>query len=126
MVRPLRLATFYLFAVFLSGCGSQQFRLANDGTSAGVPRYVELLREKQVANLHFPAGLYSLYATDNKGFYYRAPYPIRQNTDIGAVSRNGGVYVSRRNNEKIRGYIFFAGALTHVGDLSKVPHRFRE
>ena len=87
---------------------------------------MELLKEKQVATLHFPAGVYSFYAVDDIGTYYRAPRPVIQRTGGGSVPRNGGIFVSRRDRNKLRGYIFYAGALTHVGNLSRVPHQFRD
>jgi hypothetical protein len=66
------------------------------------------LSDKQVANLHFPAGVYSFYAVDDTGWYYRAPRPVIQH--------------NRTRTSRLRGYIFYAGALTHVGDLSHAPH----
>jgi len=83
---------------------------------------VDLQREKQVANLHFPRGLYSFYAVDDNGFYYRAPRPVLQHVSGRTVSRDGGIFVEKRNPQKLRGYIFLAGALTHVGNLSRTPH----
>jgi hypothetical protein len=110
-------------AIFvLCSCANHHFRLRAEGPPAHAPRYVELLAEKQVATLHFPAGLYSFYAVDDTGTYYRSPRPVIQRTGGGSVRRNGGVYVSRRHPTKMRGYVFYAGALTHVGDLSAVPH----
>jgi hypothetical protein len=109
----------------LCGCANPHFRVATQAPPAGTPRYVELLHEKQVATLHFPAGLYSFYAIDDKGYYYRAPRPIIRHTGGASVSHDGGIFLSRRDNKKMRGYIFYAGALTHVGNLSHVPHQFR-
>jgi hypothetical protein len=96
-----------------------------EGPPADAPGYVVLERETQIATLHFPAGAYSFYAVDDKGYYYRAPQKIVQHTGGGSVFREGGIFVSRRNLKKLRGYIFFAGALAHVGNLSHAPHQFR-
>src|SRR5438874_703318 len=115
----------WTLAFLLSSCANHHFRIAPEGPAPTSPRYVELLADKQVANLHFPAGIYSFYGLDNTGWYYRAPRPILQHTGGGTVARNGGIYASKRNRHKLRAYVFYAGALTHVGDLSRTPHAFR-
>src|SRR5438067_407992 len=118
---------FYLLLfTLLCSCANHHFRIPAEGPPPNSPRYVELLKEKQVATLHFPAGVYSFYAVDDIGTYYRAPRPVIQRTGGGSVPRNGGIFVSRRDRNKLRGYIFYAGALTHVGNLSRVPHQFRD
>jgi hypothetical protein len=109
-----------------TACANQHFRVVSGGPPHGVARYVELTKEKHVATLHFPPGLYSFYAADDKGYYYRASRPILQHTGGTSVARRGGVFVSKQNSEKLRGYVFYAGALTHVGDLSGAPHAFRD
>ncbi len=88
-------------------------------------QYLELESEAAAATVHFPAGIYTLYANDSNGFYYRAPRKIYQHTGGGSVPHEGGVYVRKSNPDNIRGYVFMAGALTHVGNLSNVQHRFR-
>jgi hypothetical protein len=42
------------------------------------------------------------------------------------VSREGGVFVSKRNPKKLRGYVFWTGALTHVGNFSRKKHQFHD
>jgi hypothetical protein len=111
-------------AFLLCSCANHHFKVATGRPPAATPRYVELLTERQVATLHFPAGIYSFYAVDDIGLYYRAPRPIIQHTGGASVARKGGIFVSKRNPKKLRGYVFYAGALTHVGDLSHVPHVF--
>jgi hypothetical protein len=111
--------------LLFSSCANHHFRVPANGPPANAPRYVELLREKQVANLHFPTGLYSFYALDDKGFYYRSSRAIVQRTANSSVLRKGGIFISNRNRKKVRGYVFLAGSITHVGDLSRVPHEFR-
>jgi len=113
-------------AFLLFSCANTHFQVASGGPPQGTPRYVELLREKQVATLHFPVGVYSFYAIDDKGFYYRAPRPVIEHTRRGSVPHNGGIFVNKQNPNKLRGYIFYFGALTHVGDLSRTPHQFRD
>ena len=127
-VRESIAGTFLLsgLAVLLCSCANHHFRIPPDGPPATSPRYVELSGAKQVATLHFPAGIYSFYAVDDTGWYYRAPRPIIEHTGGGrARPRNGGIFVSKRNPKKLRGYVFYAGALTHVGDLSEAAHAFQ-
>lgn len=105
----------------LSACaGSSHPRLVSPSEGPPSRRYLELSREKQIATLHFPAGVYTLDAVDKIGYYYRAPRKIRE----GYALRDGGIFVSKRNPNKLRGYVFRAGAITHVGNLSGVKHRF--
>ena len=86
-------------------------------------RYLELYRGKQVATLHFPAGVYTLSAADKIGYYYRAPRKILEQ---GSIGRDGGIFVSKRDPNKLRGYIYRAGAITHVGNFSGTKYRFIE
>lgn len=92
---------------------------------APTAHYLELESEASAATLHFPAGLYTLYASDSNGYYYRAPRKIIQHTGAGSVSHTGGIYVRKRNPDNLRGYVYIAGALTHVGNFSGVAHQFR-
>jgi hypothetical protein len=109
-----------------SACANHHFHVPAEGPPSDAPRFVELRADRQVATLHFPAGTYSFYAVDNVGYYYRAPRKIIQRTGGASVPRNGGIFVSKRDPKRLRGYIFFAGALTHVGNLSDAPHEFRD
>lgn len=112
-----------VLATLLSSCaGSSNPRLVSPSEGPPARRYLELSREKQIAMLHFPAGVYTLNAIDKIGYYYRAPRQIRE----GALLRDGGIFVSKRNPNKLRGYVWRAGAITHVGNLSGVRHRFIE
>jgi len=113
-----------LFTFLFCSCGSQHFRVPAAGPPRAAPRYVQLDAETQVATLHFPPGLYSFYAMDDKGYYYRAPRSIIQHTGGRSLPRNGGIFVDKRSLRKLRGYIYYAGALTHVGDLSKAHYAF--
>ena len=109
-----------------SSCANHHFRVLAEGPPGNVPRFVDLERETQIATLHFPRGPYSFYAVDDKGYYYRAPRQIVQRTGGSSVLRNGGIFVNKRNPKKLRGFVFFAGALTHVGNLSHAPHQFKD
>ena len=114
----LLLSTSYFL---ISGCaGSSHPRLVSPSEGPIAPRYLELYREKQIATLHFPAGIYTLSAVDKIGYYYRASRKI---TAHGSVALNGGIFVSKRDPQKLRGYVYRAGTITHVGNLSHVKHR---
>jgi hypothetical protein len=121
-VRRLLLSTF-AFLLF-SSCANHHFRV--EGPTSNAPRHVELFAETQVATLHFPPGTYSFYALDDVGYYYRAPQKIVQHTGGSSVLRDGGIYVNKRDPRKLRGYVYLSGALTHVGDLSRARHQFRD
>src|SRR4051812_23831918 len=126
MRTALRFVSVITALLCFAACANHHFRVASEGPPPGVPRYLELFRERQVATLHFPAGVYAFYAVDDTGIYYRAPRSIVRHTGGVPVRRNGGIFVSKRNPKKLRGYIFYAGALTHVGDLSRAPNEFRD
>ncbi|HEY6069764.1 MAG TPA: hypothetical protein VIU85_00215 [Chthoniobacterales bacterium] len=91
--------------------------------SVGTPRYLELDSTKQVATLHFPAGVYALSAVDKIGYYYRAPRKIGERVGSRSVGLDGGIFVSKRDPQKLRGYVYRAGAITHVGNFSHAKHR---
>jgi hypothetical protein len=128
LLRRAVISTFYfiLSTFLLASCANHHFRIPAEGAPTGSPHYVELLAEKQVATLHFPAGWYFFYAVDDTGTYYRSLRPIIQHTGGGSVRQNGGLYVTKRSPQKLRGYIFYAGKLTQIGDLTRVPHVFRD
>ena len=83
-------------------------------------------REQRVATLHFPAGSYYLYAADEVGYYYRAPRKIIEHTAAGSIFHDGGMYVRKNNPRRMRGYVFRAGALTHVGNFAAPRPEFRD
>src|SRR3984893_15273373 len=112
------LSTFYFL---LSSCaGSSHPRLITPSEGPSSPRYLEIYSERRVATLHFPAGVYTLDAVDKIGYYYRAPGKI---SETGSAWHDGGIFVSKRDSNKLRGYVWRAGAITHVGNLSHVRHR---
>ncbi|MGH8101113.1 MAG: hypothetical protein ACREIW_07430 [Chthoniobacterales bacterium] len=111
----------------LSSCaGSRHYHALPAEAAPSIARYLELNRPVHVATLHFPAGVYSLQAADDAGYYYAAPRSIVQHTAAGLVFRNGGVYVSKRDPRKLRAYVYWGGALTHLGNFSRARHEFRE
>ena len=123
----LTLQRFSLLAalsLLLAACANHHFRVAAEGPPGNAPRYVVLEKEKQIATLHFPAGTYTFYAVDDAGYYYRAPRKVLQHSGGASWPRDGGIFVSKRDMTRLRGYIYLAGSLTHVGNLSRVPHQF--
>jgi len=86
----------------------------------------EIYSELHAATLHFPAGVYTLNAVDKIGYYYRAPRKIAEHVGGGSLWRGGGIFVSKRNPQKLRGYVYRAGTITHVGNFSGVKHTFRD
>jgi len=86
----------------------------------------EIYSELHAATLHFPAGVYTLNAVDKIGYYYRAPRKIAEHVGGGSLWREGGIFVSKRNPQKLRGYVYRAGTITHVGNFSGVKHTFRD
>lgn len=123
----IRLVVTLIVALFLAGCaGSRHYHSIPAEGPPSAPRYLELRSGASVATLHFPAGLYSLSAADDVGYYYAAPQKIVQRTAAGSTSRNGGIYVNKRDPRKLRGYVIWGGARTHIGNLSRVRHEFRD
>src|SRR5438128_12607222 len=112
------------FALLLSSCvGSSHPRLVSPSEGPIAPRYLEIYSEQHVATLHFPPGVYTLSAVDKIGYYYRAPRKIAEHAGAGSFGREGGIFVSKRNPQKLRGYVFRAGTITHVGNFSRAKHR---
>lgn len=116
-----------LIAVVLTSCaGSRHYHSIPAEGPPSTPRYLEIQKEVSASTLHFPPGVYSLSAADDVGYYYSAPRKITQHTAAGSRSRDGGIYVNKRDPRKLRGYVILAGARTHVGNLSRVKHEFRD
>jgi hypothetical protein len=116
-----------LFAILLSGCaGGRHFQAIPAEGPSPAPRYLELYSEVQTATLHFPAGVYTLNAVDKIGYYYGAPRKIAEHLGAGSTWHDGGIFVSKRNPGKLRGYVYRAGALTHVGNFSGTKHQLHD
>jgi hypothetical protein len=122
MQRDIPLFLLSTLAFLLSSCaGSSHPQPISPSEGQPTGRYLELYREKQIATLHFPAGVYTLSAADKIGYYYRAPRKILEQ---GSIGRDGGIFVSKRDPNKLRGYVYRAGAITHVGNFSRAKYRF--
>jgi hypothetical protein len=114
-------------AFFLVSCGGSPHprAISEGGRTGSAPQFIELRREVRANTLHFPVGVYSLSASDKIGYYYRAPRKILQHTAASSVPRDGGIFVSKRNRAKVRGYIYLGGAAVHVGNFSHADYAFR-
>jgi hypothetical protein len=112
--------------LLLSSCANRHFEIVAEGPPRNAPRYVDLLSGVQVATLHLPAGSYSFYAVDDLGYYYRAPRQILERTAGASVFHDGGLYVSKKAPKRVRAYVYRAGAITHVGNVSRARYEFRD
>jgi hypothetical protein len=84
---------------------------------------VELRSETHASTIHFPRGLYSLDTEDHNGYYYRGR--VYERAFGGRYPRDGGIFVSKRNQRKLRGYVIMPSGITHVGNLSGADYQFR-
>src|SRR5436853_7676408 len=94
---------FNILVVFLfSACaGSSHPRIVTPSEGPIAPRYLELYRDKQIATLHFPAGVYTLSAADKIGYYYRAPRKIGEHRAAGSLGHDGGIFVRKRHAQNM-------------------------
>jgi hypothetical protein len=120
--------TQLLNVVLLCSCaGSRHYHPVPGEGPPTTPRYLEVSSEASVATMHFPAGTYSLNAEDDVGYYYRAPRKIAEHGAAGTpIFHDGGIYVNKRDPRRLRGYVYWAGKLTHLGNLSRVKHQFHD
>ena len=113
-------------ALLLTGCGGTDRRHSVDPAAmTSTPPAIELREKISTGTLHFPPGLYTLDSEDAKGYYYRAPRKVYQRSFSGRLPHDGGIFVSKRNQRKLRGYVIMPGGLTHVGNLSGADYEFR-
>lgn len=111
--------------IALSGCGGTDRRQPVNPASTQAPPYIELRRNTSAGTIHFPRGLYTLETEDRHGYYYRAPVKVSQHSFGGNYPHDGGIFVSKRNQRKLRGYVMMPGGITHVGNLSGADYQFR-
>jgi hypothetical protein len=122
------IATFavLIMAFLLAGCGGTDRRQSvNPAGTTSVPPYLELRSKISTGTLHFPVGLYVLDSEDPKGYYYRAPTRIFQRSFSSGIGRDGGIFVSKQDQKRLRGYVIMPGGLTHVGNLSRADYELR-
>ena len=123
------IATFAVLitAFLLTGCGGTDRRHSvNPAGTTPVPPYLELRSKISAGTLHFPVGLYILDSEDHNGYYYRAPRKISQRSFSGGLGRDGGIFVSKQDPRRLRGYVIMPGGLTHVGNLSRADYELRD
>jgi len=116
-------AVVFVALLFASCGGTDRRQPVTSSTSA--PPFIELLSNTSAGTIHFPRGLYSLETQDQNGYYYRAPGKVYQHSFGGSYGHDGGIFVSKRDQRKLRGYVMMAGGLTHVGNLSGANYQFR-
>lgn len=121
-----RMVAVSLSILLVSCGGSLRPPAVGPGNDTNMPRFLEIYSAPRAATVHFPRGTYSLGNVDKIGYYYRAPGGVREHTSAGTVSRTGGIFVSKRDPRKLRGYIYLAGGVTHLGNFSQVAHRFHD
>jgi hypothetical protein len=126
MIRFSRSALLGILASLgFAGCGGGHLHRTNSFETRATPPYLEMRSEVSAATLHFPRGIYVLDQTDDKGYYYRAPRKITQRSWSGGLPHDGGIFVSKRDRRKLRGYVILPGGLTHVGNFSTSDYKFR-
>jgi hypothetical protein len=124
--KPMRQLSRPLSMLILGAATACLISCATHERFATPPRVLEVYSERRVATLHFPSGTYLLASEDRRGYYYEAPGGVLEHTAAGRVRRKGGIFVSKRNRDKLRGYVMMPYGLTQVGNLSRVEHEFRE
>lgn len=123
-LRCFLIATFYFLLFGCAGSSHPGAIIPSEGMT--MPRYLELDSDTQIATLHFPRGAYELNAEDRIGYYYRASREITEHIGGAGAPREGGIFVSKRNSKKLRGYVYRSGTITLVGNLSHRRHSFRD
>jgi hypothetical protein len=114
-----------LMGFILGGCGGTDRRQPVTSAATSAPPFLELRSNMSAGTIHFPRGLYSLETQDQNGYYYRAPGKVYQHSFGGSYGHDGGIFVSKRDRRKLRGYVMMAGGLTHVGNLSGADYQYR-
>lgn len=125
-MRALAISAGLIAALLLTGCGGTDRRHAvNPAGTTSAPASIELRSEISASTLHFRRGLYVLDSEDPHGYYYRSPQRVYQRSFSGGLTFEGGIFVSKRNLRKLRGYVIMPSGLTHVGNLSGADYEFR-
>ncbi len=112
-------------ANLFSSCASPDSSRSARAVPVATPRFLELQEERSIATFHFPRGLYSLETQTPAGDYYRAPQHVMTHSFAGFAQYDGGIFVGRSRQVRIRAYIVRAGGVTQIGDLSRARYSFR-
>ena len=119
-MRSVRLLIALSAALLLNGCASrpaQQF--------SSPPQTLVLQESTSRGTIHFPEGTYVFESEDSTGYYYRAPRSVRQHSFGGSYPHEGGIFVLKRDPQRIRGYIVLGNERRKLGNLSDAPHEFQ-
>ncbi len=111
-----------IVGLLMSSCTS--VRSAN--RTPAPPQFLEMRSSPSASTLHFPSGRYTFDATDSSGYYYRAPQQVIKHAFAGAQPFDGGVFVSKSDRRKLRGYLIWAGGRTKIGNFSQTQHSFHD
>ena len=116
-----------LLLLACAGCtGGRNYRTLDSAIPSGAARFLELAHSAQIATLHFPAGTYVLEATDDNGYYYRAPRQILEKSFSGPLFHDGGLYLGNSRRESLRGYVDWYNGLVQVGNLSRAEYELHD
>jgi hypothetical protein len=124
-MRALIIALGLTTVLLASGCGGTDRRQRINPAATTAARFIELLSNTSAGTIHFPRGLYSLDSEDQHGYYYRAPGKVYQRSFSGGLPHDGGIFVSKQDQRKLRGYVVMPAGVTHVGNLSHANYQFR-
>lgn len=124
-MRTITIVVGLCVTIILSGCGGTDRRHSVNPAATTSAPYLELRADISAGTIHFPRGVYVLDSEDSHGYYYRSPRKIRQRSFAGSMPRDGGIFVSRQSQKKLRGYVIMPSGLTHVGNLSSADYEFR-
>jgi hypothetical protein len=114
-----------LFALVLTGCGgTDRRRPVNASAESFVLRFIELRSDTSAGTIHFLRGRYTLESEDQNGYYYRSPLKVYERSFSGRISHDGGIFVSKRNQRKLRGYVVMPYGVTLVGNLSGADYQY--
>lgn len=115
-----------LLALLLNSCGGTDRRHAVSASAADtVPAAIELHSDVRAATIHFPRGVYQLESEDNHGYYYRAQGKLYERGFAGGMPHDGGIFLSKKDRRKLRGYVVMPGGVTLLGNLSHANYSFR-
>jgi hypothetical protein len=96
----------------------------NPSTESFVLPFIELRSDTSAGTVHFLRGRYSLESEDQHGYYYRASGKVYERSFSGRTPHDGGIFVSRRNQRKLRGYVVMPYGVTLVGNLSGADYQY--
>jgi hypothetical protein len=120
LVFRLRLVVTVAAALLLTACASRPVRQFQ-----APPQTLVLQEKASRGTIHYPAGTYTFESEDSTGYYYRAPRSVRQHSFGGSYPHEGGIFVLKRDPQRIRGYIVLGNERRKLGNLSGVPHEFQ-